>query len=109
MANSTDEKRAGPRKPMHGIGEIVDPNSGGTFPVKLLDISSAGISMLSQVARTEGSLLILRFEVDGQQLRGVIRIAYCVKHSLTDAYRLGAEFRDWETQYLEIVQNILDA
>ena len=109
MANSTDEKRAGPRRPMRGTGEIVDPNSGGSFPVKLLDISSAGNSMLSSVARTEGSLLIARFEVDGQKVRGVIRIAYCVKHSLTDAYRLGAEFRDWETQYLEVIRNFLDA
>jgi hypothetical protein len=39
---------------------------------------------------------------------GVICITYCVKRSLTEAYRIGAEFKNWKTAYLPIIRRFLD-
>lgn len=108
MGNSAHEKRSSPRKSLRGQGEISDAVSGGKQKIDLLDISSGGISCLSVSPFTKDSMWLVHFELNDRIIRGVIRIAYCTKHSLTDAYRLGAAFIDLEDHYQEVVNRYLD-
>lgn len=108
MEKGVVEQRFFPRKPIHGEGLIENAIAGGSSPIELLDISAGGISFLSPTECAKDSMWLVRFEIDGKTVRGVVRIAYCVKHSLTDAYRHGAEFRDWEESYKAIVLRFLD-
>lgn len=108
MENETRENRAFPRKRMTGRGGIIDAVSGNMTPIDLLDISVGGVSFLSAAAYAKGSMRLVRFELDGKAVRGVVCIVYCVKHSLADAYRLGAKFKDLESQYLKTIQDYLD-
>ena len=108
MENETRENRAFPRKPMNGRGGFIDAISGNLTPVDLLDISIGGVSFLAATACTKGSMRLVRFELNGKTVRGVVRIVYCVKHSLADAYRMGAEFKDLEEQYLTTIQHYLE-
>ena len=108
MENETRENRAFPRKPMNGRGGFIDAISGNVTPIDMLDISIGGISFLSTAASAKGTMRLVRFELNGKTVRGVVRIVYCVKHSLTDAYRMGAEFKDLEEQYLRTIQHYLE-
>ena len=108
MENATLDKRAFPRKPMHGRGEMGDAISGGKWAIDLLDVSAGGISFLSAAASPKDSTWLIRFELKGRTVRGVVRIVYCVKHSLADAYRLGAAFKDLEDQYLGVIHRYLN-
>ncbi len=108
MGIASHEKRISPRKIAHGRGELVDAVSGAISPFDLLDVSAGGLSFLSDASRPKDSMWIVRFELKGKRVRGLVRIAYCVKHSLTDAYRFGAEFKDWEPVHLKAVQSYLD-
>ena len=108
MDNATLEKRASPRKSIRTSGEIGDAVSGGRWPIDLLDISAGGISFLSSSPFAKGSMWLVRFELNDRIVRGVVSIAYCVKHSLAEAYRLGAAFRDLEDQYQDIISRYID-
>lgn len=108
MEKGLVEQRFFPRKPIHGGGVIENPIAGGSSPIELLDISVGGISFLSSAECPKDTMWLVRFEVDGETVRGVVRIAYCVKHSLTEAYRHGAEFRDWEDHYKATIVRYLD-
>ena len=107
MGDDRLEKRASPRKSLRAQGEISDSVSGGRKPIDLLDISSGGISCLSASPFTKDSMWLVRFELNDRVIRGVIRIAYCTKHNLTDAYRVGAAFIDLEGSYQEAVDRYL--
>lgn len=66
-----------------------------------------GLSFLSGASQQKDSMWLARFELNGYLVRGVVCIVYCVKHSLTDAYRVGAEFRDLETRYQHVIDEYL--
>jgi hypothetical protein len=102
------EKRKSPRKPIHASGELIDVVSGGTSTIELLDISVGGISFLGGTPLLKDSLWLVHFHVGTTMVRGIVRIAYCVKHSLTDAFRLGAEFRGWNDAPMMAVRKYLD-
>jgi len=106
-AETPQEKRAWPRKPMHGQGEVSATFSGGKSPVDMLDISAGGISFLSLSPCAKDSMWLVRFELGERTVRGVVCIAYCAKHSLTDAYRIGAAFRNLEKQYEDAINRYL--
>lgn len=89
-------------------GELLDAVTDRASAIDLLDISTGGISFVSTSALQKDSIWLVRFDLNGEKLRGVVRITYCVKHSLTDAYRLGAEFRNWESAYLLTIKRFLD-
>lgn len=107
MGDDRLEKRASLRKSLRTQGEISDAVSGGKKPIELLDISSGGISYLSASPFAKDSMWLVRFELNDRIVRGVIRIAYCTKHSLTDAYRIGAAFIDLEDRCQEVVNRYL--
>lgn len=102
------EKRIHQRKPLSGEGELVNPVSGATTHIKLADISVGGLSFLSAEALTPEQSCLIRFPLGSGRVRGVIRIAYCAKHSLAEAYRVGAEFRGLEAQYLALVRQYIE-
>jgi len=51
---------------------------------------------------------LVRFELGERTVRGVVCIAYCAKHSMTDAYRVGAAFRNLEKQYEDAINRYLE-
>ena len=108
MENEASDKRIFPRKPIRDRGEIVEALSGAKHPIDLLDVSEGGISFLSDTPTQKDSMLLVRFELDGRVVRGVVRIVYCVKHSLADAYRLGAAFKNLEEKYQRNIRLYLE-
>ena len=102
------EKRISSRKPARTRGEINNDVSGGKWPIDVVDISVGGISFLSASEFAKGSMWLVRLELNGRIVRGVVTIAYCVKHTLTDAYRLGAAFMDLEEQYEVVISRFVD-
>jgi len=74
----------------------------------LVDVSVGGISFLSAAPFTKDSMWLVRFELGERVVRGVVCIAYCVKHSLTDAYRIGAAFKDLEEHYQDAINRYLE-
>lgn len=103
------EQRMSPRKAVHGPGEVSDAVSGGRWTVDVLDVSVGGVSFLSTKPFVKDSMWLVRFELNERVVRGVVSIVYCVKHSLADAYRVGASFRNLEEQYQRVVGHYLDA
>jgi len=103
MNTGRPEKRVSPRKPMHWPSEISDAISGEKWPVDLLDISGGGVSFLSVSPFAKDSVWQVHFELNERIVCGVVCIVCCAKHSLTDAYRVGAAFRNLEAQYQDIV------
>jgi c-di-GMP-binding flagellar brake protein YcgR len=102
------EKRTSPRKPMRGRGEISAAISDGKWPVDMLDISAGGISFLSASPFAKDSMWLVRLELNEHTVRGVVCIVYCVKHSLTDAYRVGVAFKNLEEQYQDVINRYLE-
>lgn len=74
----------------------------------MLDVSAGGISFLSRSPCAKGSLWLVRFDLGEDSVRGVVCVAYCVKHSLTDAYRVGAAFQNLEKQYQDAIRHYVD-
>jgi hypothetical protein len=107
MINATQEMRTSYRKPVHGQGQLFDAVTDRVNAIDLLDISVGGISFLSTPPLQKDSIWIVRFDLNGEKVRGVIRITYCVKHSLAEAHRVGAEFRNWEAAYLLSIRNFV--
>lgn len=103
----TVEKRATPRKPLRGIGEIGDAVSGAHSAIDLVDLSTGGVSFLTVTPLTKDSMWLIRFELGERVVRGVIQVAYCVKHSLAEAYRVGAFFKDLEPHYQDVLSHYL--
>ena len=93
---------------MHGPGELLDAVSDRASAIELLDISAGGVSFLSTAMLQKDSIWLVRFQLNGEKVRGVVRISYCVKHILTEAYRVGAEFKNWESPYLLTIKRCLD-
>ena len=66
------------------------------------------MSFLSVSPLAKDSMWLVHFESNDRIVRGVVCIPYGVKHSLTDAYRLGAAFRNLEEQYQNVVNHYLE-
>lgn len=109
MNATTLEQRTSPRKAARGPAEISDAVSGGRWPVDMLDVSIGGVSFLTTKPFVKDTIWLVRFELNERVVRGVISIVYCVKHSLADAYRVGASFRSLEEHYQDVVRHYVDA
>ena len=102
------EQRSSPRKAVHGPGELSDAVSGGRLAVDVLDVSLGGISFLSDKPFAKDSMWLVRFELSERVVRGAVSVVYCVKHSLTDAYRVGASFRSLDEQHQNVIRRYVD-
>jgi predicted GH43/DUF377 family glycosyl hydrolase len=51
---------------------------------------------------------LVRFELNDRVVRGIVTTAYFVKHTLTDAYRLGVAFMDLEEPYEVVISRFVD-
>ncbi|WP_263768981.1 PilZ domain-containing protein [Propionivibrio soli] len=107
MEKPKNEKRRFPRKSIAATGELVDAIAGGASTIAMLDISLGGISFLSPFPLLRGSSWLIRFPIGKEVVEGPIQVVYCVKHSLTDAYRLGAELVGWEDGPMTAVEDYL--
>lgn len=108
MEIAAHEKRAFPRKFLRGSGEIGDALSESRKKIEMLDISAGGIAFLSPSSFPKGDLLIVRFHlIDSGEISAVIRITYCVRHSLVDMYRVGAEFKKLDNAQMNTIQQYL--
>lgn len=108
MNAATIEQRSSPRKAVHGPGELSDKVSGEQWALDVLDVSVGGISFLSTKPFAKDSMWLVRFELNERVVRGVISVVYCVKHSLADAYRVGASFQNLDEQYQSVIRRYVD-
>ncbi len=104
MESDTLSRRAHPRKLLQGTGWITDPVSHEKHEVTLLDISLGGVAFLTNEVLPAQSPWLVRFPVGNELLTGTIEIAYCIKHLMTDAYRVGAQFRRLRPDQLAIIE-----
>lgn len=104
MQDDVFSRRAYPRKLLQGRGQITDPVSESRNEVTLLDISLGGVAFLSKTELSKGGLWLVRFPIGAETLTGNIQIAYCIKHRLTDAYRVGAQFKRLLPEQLAIIE-----
>lgn len=104
MENDALSRRAYPRKLLQGNGLITNPASEQKLPITLLDISLGGVAFLATAEIAKDSLWLVRFPVGEETMTGNIQIAYCIKHLLTDAYRVGAQFKRLRPDQLAIVE-----
>lgn len=98
------EKRIHLRKALQGEGIIADAAVRSWQPIKLLDISLSGIGFLCPAELPANAVRMVRFSLsDGRsgEIGATVRIAYCVKHSLLEGYRVGAEFKKIEPEHVE--------
>lgn len=103
------EKRLFPRKRLHHVsGEVRDGLSATPHMIEMLDISEGGIAFLSSLPHSNGSIWIVRFPMGGERIRGTIRIISCIQHSLVDAYRVGAEFKQLDIQHIAMIRGYLE-
>jgi len=105
MEQNILSRRAHPRKLLQGTGWITDPVSHEKHEVTLLDISLGGVAFLTAQALPAQSPWLVRFPVGDELLTGNIEIAYCIRHLMTDAYRVGAQFRRLRPDQLAIIEN----
>ena len=108
MESASHDKRIFPRKSINADGELTDPVSGGSSSIVLLDISLGGISFLSPIPFMKNSVWRSRLLMPSGIAHGSVRLIYCVKHSLTDAYRVGAELKGWDERSMTLIRRYLD-
>lgn len=89
------EKRINVRRSLATAGEIADALGAHWITIRLNDLSQGGVGFLCAQEIGVGSVRMLRFilpDAPNQPIRAVVKVAYCVKHSLFDGYRLGGQF-----------------
>ncbi len=104
---TSQEMRTSCRIPIHGQGELLDAATDRGIAIELVDISDGGICFLSTARLQKNSIWLVRFELNGKELRGSVRITHCAMHIPTEIYRAGAEFKEWESAHLLTIKRFL--